>query len=1204
MTAMNNQKKCDTCGAPLQSVDELCSHCLLQAGIDETVVLPELQMEEKTSNPGNDAQEERTWDYEILEEIAQGGMGVVYKSRQKKLNRVVALKMLLAGAFVRQDVLKRFLSEAEVVAHLDHPNIVPIYEIGRHDGQTFFTMKYIENGTLKESLPALMAHPRRAVELMVKVIRAVHFAHQRGVLHRDIKPGNILIDAQGEPWVTDFGLAKREGEDVTLTRTGTIMGTPAYMAPEQAKSGRVPLTVSADVYSLGAVLYHLFTGRPPFDAQDSLEVLQSVQSDEPKHPNHLNPSLPEDLSTICLKCLEKHPSRRYASAEALCQDLERWLDYQPIEARPSGFWERRVKWARRKPAIAVLSLLVVFLSVFGVGGFFLQTMQKQQALEQAHQAAMELAMARAPKLSARKIMLHEDRAASVVFNKDGSRLLSSSKDQRARIWDPYTGELLLELDGSEGALSQAKFSPDESKILTVSVDEGFYYSHLDPAGLPTASFEGPWNGETKVRIWDAQSGGILHVLDGHQAQVVDADFSPDGQWVVSGSLDKQAIIWNAETGQLVHVLAGHKASVASVGFTPDGRFAVTTSLGKYLDIQVKEGPDNNVSQSANTLTEPEEALAYFWDVQSGKRVRRLPNQVSKMIGGTEVFYSSRCNIIISQDGRYAVTAAELPGNTCLWDLDTFELVSTLSGHQHTALDAAFSPDGKWLATACADHMVRMFRVSNSSLVHELKAHQAPVLGVSFSSDDQRLLSVSADGSGKIWDVDTGFLQASLEGHQDRVVDGVFHPDGFHIATASRDHTIRIWESGTLEDMVQVFKGHRNGIVDLDWHPGGKYLVSAANDRTARVWSLEQPESSWLLKVLGPAEEGAYSRLLGNVRSVCFSPDGSAVWTGAEDADGSYQKKVGPVSVGKPVPLPFTPARMWDWKEQTEDWGITGLPSGVAGVFPDRSGRFVMIVPDGQYVDAGVVDSDGVHSISGRKVSKISPIPFLYDVSKRRRVMEFPLVQQVADHVDFSPDGVLVAFRGGNQPLRIFRVNDGTLVQEWGEGVSGNFLFFTEDSKHVFMAAHSMKLGIWDIESGHALVEMSSFSGPLIGAWLQEEKNQILTLTHQGKLSSWDLMTGDTLSIFKLESPEPGEEVDYRVARLSSNGRLLALVPHRNRQFLEVWDVRKQERLVGLRAHQLPISALVFSPDNHWLAAGSNDATVKAWPVGVFVQTKN
>jgi len=174
--------------------------------------------------------------------------------------------------------------------------------------------------------------------------------------------------------VTDFGLAKREGEDVTLTRTGTIMGTPAYMAPEQAKSGRVPLTVSADVYSLGAVLYHLFTGRPPFDAQDSLEVLQSVQSDEPKHPNHLNPSLPEDLSTICLKCLEKHPSRRYASAEALCQDLERWLDYQPIEARPSGFWERRVKWARRKPAIAVLSLLVVFLSVFGVGGFFLQTM--------------------------------------------------------------------------------------------------------------------------------------------------------------------------------------------------------------------------------------------------------------------------------------------------------------------------------------------------------------------------------------------------------------------------------------------------------------------------------------------------------------------------------------------------------------------------------------------------------------------------------------------------------------------------------------------------------------------------------------------------------------------------------------------------------------------------------------------------------------
>lgn len=909
------------------------------------------------------------------------------------------------------------------------------------------------------------------------------------------------------------------------------------------------------------------------------------------------------LQTLC----ERYWYPLYAFARQLghdresSRDLERWLDYQPIDARPSGFWERQIKWARRKPTIAVLSILVVLLSIFGVGGFLLQTHQKQKALEQASLAALELAMARAPKLSARNVMRHEDRAASVVFSKDGTRLLSSSKDQSARIWDPYTGELLLELEGSQGALSQSIYNADESKILTVSVDEGFYYPHLSPAGLPTADFEGPWNGENKVRIWDAQSGELLHVLDGHKAQVVDADFSPDGQWVVTGSLDKDAIIWNVQTGQPVHVLTGHKASVASVQFTPDGRFVISTSLGKFLDIQVKEGPNNSVSRSANTLTEPEEALAFFWDVQTGKRVQQLSNQVSKRVGGVEVFYSSRCMISLSEDGSYAVTAAELPGNTCLWDLKTFEPVATLSGHEHTVLETAFSPDGQWIATACADHRVRLFRATDGSLVHELKAHQAPVLGVSFSPDDQRLLSVSADGSGKIWDVLSGFLQANLEGHQDRVVDGTFHPDGFHIATASRDHTIRIWESGSLEDMFKVFKGHMNGIVDLDWHPSGKYIASASNDRTARVWSLDNPEDSWLLKGRGPVEEGAYNRLLGSVLSVRFSPDGGEIWTGSDDAEGYYQKKVGPVVLGGPVPLPFTPARRWDWKEQTLDWGITGLPSGVAGVFPDPSGRFVIVAPNGQYVDAGVVDSDGVHTTTSKMVLQVSPSPFLYDVSKRQRVMEFPLIQRVVDQVSYSPDGNWVVFRGNGQPVRIFDLGNGSLVQEWDDIVTGSFLTFTKESNHILMAAHTMKLGIWDVESGRSLIEIQTFDSPVAGAWLQEEKGQILTLTHKGSLSFWDLRSGDVMSSHQLESSGSGEEIDYRVARLSPDGRLLALVPHHNRQFLELWDVQRRERLAGLRAHQLSISTMSFSPNSRWLVTGSNDATIKAWPIGLFVQ---
>ncbi|XOV70614.1 MAG: protein kinase [Verrucomicrobiota bacterium] len=905
---MNDPKKCETCGAPLQSVDELCSNCLIRAGIDETVVLSDEMILTKDADQNVAHVGEGAWDYEILEEIAQGGMGVVYKARQKKLNRVVALKMLFAGAFARQDVLKRFLSEAEVVAHLDHPNIVPIYEIGRHDGQTFFTMKYIENGTLKESLPSLMAHPRRAVELMVKVVKAVHFAHQRGVLHRDIKPGNILIDAKGEPWVTDFGLAKREGEDVTMTRTGTIMGTPAYMAPEQAKSGRIPLTTSADVYSLGAVLYHLFTGRPPFDAEDPLELLQYVQSDEPPHPKQWNKSLPDDLATICLKCLEKHPARRYASAEVLGQDLERWLAYQPIEARPSGFWERKIKWARRKPSIAALSVLVVLLSVFGLGGLFLQTLQKQAALEKAHQAAMDLATARAPVLTARKVMRHEDRAASLVFSMDGSNILTSSKDTKARVWNAFSGELLLVLEGSNGSLSHAEFSPDESMILTLSIDEGFYYPHLSPMGEPIATWEGPWNGENKVRLWDAKTGEIRHVLEGHSAQVTDARFSPDGQWVVTSSLDKTAVIWESSTGRKMHVLTGHEASVASVEFTPDGQSIATTSMGQVLEVKVEESAAGHRSTSSTNNRAYESELVKFWDLESGKQIGGFRNQVSQVLGGKEVFGNSRCQVQFSNNGRWAVTVADLPDQVGVWDLKKREWIAALEGHHHTVLDAEFSPDGQSVATACADHVARVFSVPDGHLMHLFKSHTAPVLRVDFSSDEKRLLTVSADGTGRLWDLKTGHGLAVLQGHDDRVVDGKFHPNGFHIATASRDHTVRIWESGSLEKMAISFKGHTKRVTQLDWHPDSNHVASGSDDLTARVWSLAQPDRHHMLKGYEKAPNDVVrNRLLGEVRCVAFSPDGNGLWTASNDVDGAFLNILGL----PPTKMSFQPARLWD-----------------------------------------------------------------------------------------------------------------------------------------------------------------------------------------------------------------------------------------------------------------------------------------------------
>ena len=311
-------------------------------------------------------------DYEIAREIARGGMGVVFQATQISLNRPVALKMILAGQLADDTDVRRFRTEAEAAANLDHPGIVPIFEVGQHEGQHYFSMGFIEGQSLAQRLAEGPLPAREAAALLMKVAEAIAYAHRRGVIHRDLKPSNILIDADGNPRVTDFGLAKRVQADSGLTGSGQVMGTPSYMPPEQAGGRRGEVGPAADVYALGATLYCMITGRPPFQAATAMDTVLQVLNEEPVPPRRLNATIPRDLETICLKCLEKEPGKRYGGAEMLGEDLRRFLAGEPILARPVMRWERAVKWARRRPAIATLLGLVALVTALGFGGVLWQ----------------------------------------------------------------------------------------------------------------------------------------------------------------------------------------------------------------------------------------------------------------------------------------------------------------------------------------------------------------------------------------------------------------------------------------------------------------------------------------------------------------------------------------------------------------------------------------------------------------------------------------------------------------------------------------------------------------------------------------------------------------------------------------------------------------------------------------------------------------
>ncbi len=1182
--------QCPTCGRPLprDTATGLCPVCALADGLESP---------ESTSTASPAATGQRFGDYDLLEVLGEGGMGTVWRARQRGLQREVALKVIRRGRLASDAERRRFQTEAEAAGSLGHPNIVPVHEVGEQDGQAFYSMKLVAGGNLAEHAARLGRDPEAGARLVARISRAVHHAHQRGILHRDLKPANILMDA-GEPVVADFGLAKRMDAQTEATLEGSILGSPAYMSPEQATGSGADVSTASDIYSLGAVLCHLLTGAPPFQGDSPIAVLRQVIDIEPADVRRSNPHLDRDLAMICHKCLSKDPRGRYSSAEALAEDLERWLRREPVTARPPAAWERFARWIRRYPALASAAVGIVITAAIGAAAVRAQFRETQAALHRAEATARAERSARASVIPPLRTEHFNDEVWAARLSPDGSRLLVAAGPE-AWIKDATSGATLRVLRGHTSYIRIARWSGDGRRVLTVSScqQQPLWNHPLGPYGDQTA------------RIWDTDSGQPVAVLQSPlQDPINAAAISEDGRCVALGAIYGGAVLWAPEDAHPLREWSPYDVLIRQMEFTPLGhQLLVTPGSGVWYVHRPNPGGGTfgSIGLHASDLLRvfDLDGLDVRFDLETLSR-QKAPMWIGQG-SNAPVRPVTLCTAVaaFSPDGRQIATAAGFAPDTALWDARDGRLLHRLEGHTSMVHAVAFSADGTRVVTGGADQTARVWATDTGRMLAVLEPHPREVTQVAFARNPRWVLTVCADRKLRVWDTREQVCVALLSGHQDTLHDAVFLPDGETVVSASGDGTLRWWRWATFEKLAVPLTGQSSAIRGLRLSPNSTRVVAGAADGTGRVWDLARGR---LLFTLDPGPDYGLCEMNiranggGEMRDAAFSPDGQALFTVRTDPH--FSRADNPLSgifprwgIFRPRELPFLPGRLWSSVDGHSLGGFVSTNLAFAGGEWSPDGTRVLLRSDAFSRRASV---SGFWRFRSTSYSHGGGGPGgqaeLFDVASSRRIALLQGHSSELRSALFSADGRAILTASEDQ-VQIWDAEGRSPVdlvdargRDWTSFSRNGRLVLSEDSNRVPT--------LYDATTGEVVRRFDDAGRDLWEAWFDQDGSEIGTLTASGRLVAWSVADGSRV----WEGQGSGANSSITIA--SPGGRWLATVV--GGQNVDLWNLEDHRLVRTIERHVHDVTALAFSPDEAWLATGDSAGETWAWPLRLAIDRED